>query len=86
MDNNLGSNCMNLPDLSEKMNLIEKFFAILSDDKQASIREVAERFLHPEVRWHVAHPVNDPRAIEQVMHEFLIPLMKSIINVGVSSD
>jgi predicted ester cyclase len=78
MDNILGSNCMNSPDLREKMSLIEKFFAVLSDDKQASIREVAERFLHPEVRWHVAHPVNDLRGIEQVVHDFLVPLMNAL--------
>lgn len=56
------------------MSASDQLYAALAQGDLVAI----ERMLHPDVRWHVAHPVNDLVGSEQIVESFLQPLLQAL--------
>ncbi len=65
----------------QSLNLIESFYAALkapSSSGKRSIEQTAQDFLHKDVRWSAAHPINNLQGPDQVVEEFLKPIMVAL--------
>jgi predicted ester cyclase len=60
------------------MNVIAQLYCALTGGSDSDIRTTAARLLHPQVRFCVAHPVNDLVGVDQVVEEFLLPLARAL--------
>lgn len=63
------------------MNCIAQLYAALAQKSESAIRAAAARTLHPDVSWHVAHPINDLHGVEEVVTQFLLPLAQALPDV-----
>jgi predicted ester cyclase len=62
-------------------NLIECFYRDLKVAGIESIDSIAEKYLSVDVRWCVAHPVNDLFGLDQVVKQFLKPLLMAMADI-----
>ncbi|MEH6590548.1 MAG: ester cyclase [Halioglobus sp.] len=60
------------------MNVLAQLYSVLAGGSADQIRAAATRLLHPQVRFCVAHPVNDLSGVDQVIEEFLLPLARAL--------
>jgi predicted ester cyclase len=58
--------------------LIERFYLELTRAGVDGINSVAEQYLAADVKWCVAHPVNDLSGRAQVIEQFLKPLLNAL--------
>ena len=62
-------------------NVIERFYQALIVAGIENCAAVAEQYLAEDVKWNVAHPVNDLVGRNQVSDQFLIPLLTALPDV-----
>lgn len=60
------------------MTCVERLYAAICHASVDQVRAAADDYLHPNVRWHVAHPVDDLLGPRQVADEFLLPLCSAL--------
>jgi len=62
-------------------NRIERFYREFTITQIDELLPLAQRYLSEDVRWCVAHPVNDLCGIEQVVEQFLKPLKRALPDI-----
>ena len=62
-------------------NLIESFYRELKDAGIEPLGAVATKYIAADVKWCVAHPVNDLAGRDQVIEQFLKPLLTAMPDV-----
>jgi len=60
------------------MHCLDELYASIASRSEAVIRATAQRVLHPDVEWHVAHPINDLQGVDAVIEAFLLPLARAL--------
>ena len=60
------------------MGCLAQLYATLAHASEQRVRAAAARYVHPEVTWCVAHPVNGLHGVDEVVERFLLPLRAAL--------